>query len=157
MFTFSMSTSACIRDVSSAGASRGNGAAPSGRIDLQSFKTWRVGCVLREAQTSSHASSLIVKPCIRFTTTRPLFSRTAPAIAITSRLLEKRGLKLLRRLFPRSPFTRIELSISHQLSLVGPCFFPRTAAKASAPAPLIVQSVRTISRSGLEYSSSTRQ
>jgi hypothetical protein len=79
MFAFSMSTSACIRDFSTAGVS------PNVCIDWRR-KTWRVGCVLRVSQSASHVSPIILKLKRRSKSTRPLFSLRAPAIARTSRL-----------------------------------------------------------------------
>jgi hypothetical protein len=101
MFTFIMFTTACIRDLITEAGDFTNSC-----IDRR-CKT-RVGCVLRESQTTSHASSLIVKPYQRSKSTRPLFSWRAPAITRsswlpTSRFLEVRVDKLFRRLFPRNP------------------------------------------------------
>jgi hypothetical protein len=114
MFTFIISKSACVRDSSTAGDD--NRARSNVCLDWR-CKTWRVGCALRESQTPSQASSLIMKLCVRSKSTRPLLSSRALAIARTlrllvSRLLERCGLKPLRRLFSAQPIPH-ENSIVH--------------------------------------------
>jgi hypothetical protein len=105
VFTFSMFASACVRDVMTTGA-----VVVFVKYTRRS-KTSSVGCVLRESQTAFHVSSLTQQE-LRFKSTRPLFSRRAPANArtcwsSTSGLLEICGLNLFRRLFSENDIVNI--------------------------------------------------